>query len=158
MNEIKTLDILIGVKTEQSLRDAVRTLMDQSETEIELTPVGKKDWIAGERIGYSISQMDLEETCRKVHRKLMALGAEQRIRFESIKLYAVAKPVPVFKDPDEPEIESATAEKIPQPEEQKPGPSTCPICERTVHSYNLHYNTDGKVVGCFMCGGNKSGF
>ncbi|MBN2341597.1 MAG: hypothetical protein JXX29_21655 [Deltaproteobacteria bacterium] len=159
MNNVKELDILIGVKTEQSLRDAVRALMEQTDTEIELTPVGRKDWIAGERIGASISQLDLEETCRRVHRKLMALGAEQRIRFESIKLYAVAKPVPVFKDPDEPMTEEAPEKEVDtEPAVITPGPSVCPICNRTVHSYNLHYSTDGKVVGCFMCGGNKNGF
>lgn len=156
MNEIKTLDILIGIKAEQSLRDAVRNLVENHKTDIELTPVGRKDWIAGQRIGYTISHMDLEETCRRVHRKLMGLGSEQRIRYENIKLYVVAKPVPVFKDPDEPVAvqEEPIAEESPVVD----GPSTCPICQRTVHSYNLHYNTEGKVVGCFMCGGNKRGF
>lgn len=166
MGEMKPLDILIGVKAEQSLRDAVRTLVEQSETEMELTPVGRKDWIAGERVGDSLSQQDLEDTCRAVHRRLLALGSEQRIRFESIKLYAVAKPVPVFKDPDEPDLaetdmdaSSERTEEVETPaEEVTVGPATCPVCKRTVHSYNLHYSTDGKVVGCFMCGGNKAGF
>ncbi|MBN2718621.1 MAG: hypothetical protein JXX14_22440 [Deltaproteobacteria bacterium] len=166
MSNMKTLDILVGVKAEQSLRDAVRALVEQSDTDMELTPVGRKDWIAGERVGGSLSQANLEETCRAVHRRLMALGSEQRIRFETIKLYAVAKPVPVFRDPEEPETEEPVDadmdESIEQgsdePEEIVAGPSTCPVCKRTVHSYNLHYSTDGKVVGCFMCGGSRGGF
>lgn len=156
------MDILIGIKAEQSLRDAVRTLVEQTDTEIELTPVGRKDWIAGERVGDTLSNSDMEDTCRRVHRKLMALGSEQRIRFESIKLYSVAPPVPVFKDPDESDMENdaMNAKSHAEPEFSAPvsGPSVCPVCNRSVHSYNLHYSTDGKVVGCFMCGGNKSGF
>ncbi len=163
MSDMKLMDILIGIKAEQSLRDAVRNLVEQSDTEIELTPVGRKDWIAGERIGDSLSQQNLEETCRSVHRKLMALRSEQRIRFENIKLYAVAPPVPVFKDPEDPDrvedfADGHPEEKAPAAPEIVSGPSSCPVCNRTVHSYNLHYSTDGKVVGCFMCGGNRPGY
>ena len=159
MNHIRKMDVLVGIKAEQSLRDAVRLLVDESDTDLELTPVGRKDWVAGQRVGSTVVQGELEEIFRAVHKKLLALGSEQRIRSESIRLYVVQEPVPVFKDPEQdaaetPEVEPQETASEPAPS----GPSTCPICNRTVHSYNLHYNTDGKVVGCFMCGGNAGIF
>ena len=171
MNQTQKMDILAGIKAELSLRDAVRLALDESDTSLELIPVGKKDWIAGQRIENSIRQGRLEEVCRGVHKKLMALNADQRIRFESIKLYVVPKPVPVFKDPepdykqvqDTPETavsdnaEDTLLTDDGQNDEQKQsvkqGPSVCPVCRRKVHSYNLQYNSNGRVTGCFMCGG-----
>jgi hypothetical protein len=31
------------------------------------------------------------------------------------------------------------------------GPTTCPMCKRTVHPLNLAVATDGRVVGCMYC-------
>lgn len=170
MNELRKLDIIIGIKAEQSLRDAVRAHVDGSdETDLELTPVGRKDWVAGQRFGSTLGASGLEQTFQQVHKKLLELKSHQRIRRESLKLYVVQLPVPVFKDPvtndptgETPQLDGGGSIDHTQKREDTTapveGPSTCPICNRTVHSYNLHYNTDGKVVGCFMCGGQAGGF
>ena len=182
MNQYQQMDIFIGVKAEQTLRDAVRLQIDNANTDIELTPVGKKDWIAGIRIENDLKNSDIEVRFRMIHKKLMALGTEQRIRFENLKIYVVSKPVPVFKDPDPDELLLRNTQdnfhslnkndkKRVQSEEflklenfdskqdsLKNGPSICPVCKRTVHSYNLHYNSNGKVIGCFMCGGIPDNF
>ena len=161
MGNVSSVDLLVGIKAEQSLRDEVRAAMDEAGAEsvgLELTPVGPKDWIAGTRVGTAISFKRVTEVCTEVLTKLIALESRQRIRMENIRFYVVAPPVPVFKDSPLPEFSDGT----PDPEEDSPTPDTgtlgnaavCPVCERTVNSYNLQHNTKGDVVGCFICGGD----
>jgi hypothetical protein len=163
MNAMRKMDVLVGVKAEQSLRDALRVLLDSSQTDLELAPVGKKDWVAGARWKGPLTQGQIDAVCRDVHRRLLALRCEQRIRFEHIRLFVVQEPIPVFRDPEEGESEETGRPVLPAGERETPaveepavqeGPSRCPICGRVVHVYNLHYSTDGRVVGCFMCGGH----
>jgi hypothetical protein len=161
MGKVSTLELLVGIKAEQSLRDEVRTAVDEAGSEsvgLELTPVGPKDWIAGARVGTSISFMRVTEVCAEVLTKLIALKSMQRIRMENIRFYVVPPPVPVFKDPPSPEF----SDDAPKQKEDSTAPDVstfgnaaqCPICGRTVNSYNLQHNTKGDVVGCFICGGD----
>ncbi len=164
MGIVSSLDLLVGVKAEQSLRDGVRAAVDEAGAEsvgLELTPVGPKDWIAGTRVGKVISYSLVTEVCEKVLTKLIALESRQRIRMENVRFYAVPPHVPVFKDPPLPEFSNGD----PKPREDSTTPDTstlgntavCPICGRTVNSYNLQHNTKGDVVGCFICGGDPGG-
>jgi hypothetical protein len=158
MERLKPLDLLVGVKAEQSLRDAVRTVIEQADDDLdglELAPVGRKDWVAGRRIGAAVSFGELGRIGRAVLTQLLGLDSRQRIRQENVRLYVVQPPVPVFKDPEPAE------ELVPEPAAPEPasvgglgGPTVCPICEREVHSFNLQHDTTGKVVGCFLCGGD----
>jgi hypothetical protein len=154
MERLKPLDLLVGVKAEQSLRDAVRAAVEQSEDDLgglELAPVGRKDWIAGQRIGTAVAFGELARIGRAVLTQLLGLDSRQRIRQENVRVYVLQQPVPVFKDPD-------PVEEVPAPAapafEGLGGPTVCPICEREVHSFNLQHDTTGKVVGCFLCGGD----
>ena len=164
MGNVSTLELLVGIKAEQSLRDEVRAAVDEAGAEsagLELTPVGPKDWIAGARVGTSISFVRVTEVCADILAKLIALESRQRIRMENIRFYVVPPPVPVFKDPPLPEF----SDDAPKPKEDSSatdastfsGAATCPICGRTVNSYNLQHNTKGDVVGCFICGGDPGG-
>ncbi len=156
----------MGVKAEQSLRDAVRTAVEEREGDhegLELVPVGRKDWVAGKRVGVSMLFSDLEGVGREVMTALIAMESHQRIRRENVRLYVVPPPVPVFKDPPgtladgSPQDEFGTPD---EPIEEEPvseglgGPTVCPVCKREVHSFNLQHDTKGRVVGCFICGGD----
>ena len=97
MGNVSSLDLLVGIKAEQSLRDEVRAAMDEAGAEsvgLELTPVGPKDWIAGTRVGTAISFKRVTEVCTEVLTKLIALESRQRIRMENIRFYVVPPPVP----------------------------------------------------------------
>ncbi len=161
MGNVSKLELLVGIKAEQSLRDEVRTAVDEAGAEsagLELTPVGPKDWIAGARVGTAISFVRVTEVCAEVLAKLIALESRQRIRMENIRFYVVPPPVPVFKDSPLSEF----PDDAPNPKEDSTEPEVstfnsaaqCPVCGRTVNSYNLQHNTKGKVVGCFICGGD----
>jgi hypothetical protein len=159
MSEMSRLHLLVGVKAEQSLRDEVRAVVDQDEDgseELELAPVGRKDWIAGVRVTADLGFNRLEEIAVTVLGRLIALDSRQRIRRENVRVYVVQPPVPVFKDPEE-----APLPKPPEPEPQiQPeihgATAICPVCDRSVHSYNLQHDTSGRVVGCYICGGDPS--
>ena len=149
MITLKPQDLLVGVKAEQSLRDALREALEADKDAadgLELIPVGRKTWVAGRRIGPVADPARIAEEVAEVHRRLMALGSAQRIRREIVRVWVAAPPVPVFRDPD------------PQPRVADEGPATCPVCGREVHDYNLHRDSAGRPVGCYMCGGNPGGF
>jgi len=156
MGEISKIHLLVGVKAEQSLRDSVRGAVDDAEVdtgELELVPVGRKDWVAGVRAGTDLPYSELQQIAGRVLSQLIALDSRQRIRQENVRVYSVQPPVPVFKDPEEsappPEPEPALA-----PEPVQDSVSTCPVCQRKVHAFNLQHDTSGRVVGCYICGGD----
>lgn len=159
MRKLKKIDLFVGVKAEQSLRELVRAHADNAGVDdtfdLELTPVGRKDWIAGKRYGNSLVYGELQQVEDDVLASLIGLESSQRIRRETIRVYAVAQPVPVFKESPSSHFEIQT-EPEPKLKPETPAQSNkgCPICHRDVHSYNLQYDTSGKVVGCFMCGGD----
>jgi hypothetical protein len=169
MIELDEKQILVGVKADQSLCDAVREAVDGREggdEVIELAPIGRKDWVAGRRVTNALTFGELDALVGDVLRRLLALDSKQRIRRENVRAYAVPPPVPVFKDPDETsESDSRPAEPhekepLSQPESDAAldgGVEICPVCGRSVHSYNLQYDLQGRPVGCFMCGGDPSG-
>ena len=152
---MKEIDLFIGIKTEQTLRDAVRALAEESQDEQslpELCPTGKKDWIAGKRLGTSVRFGNLEKEKQSVIKSLLALQSHQRIRHESIRLYSVRPPVPVFKDPMPQDLK----EEAPEAPEEKQGVVTCSVCGVEVHSYNIQYDPLGRMVGCYLCRGQQS--
>jgi hypothetical protein len=160
MNDISKLHLLVGVKAEQSLRDAVRLVVDQAEgdnEDLELAPVGRKDWVAGVRAGANLSFGELAGLASTVLSRLIALDTHQRIRQENVRVYVVQPPVPVFKDPEPPAPipdPGPPAPVEPEPVVPTTETPTCPVCNRKVHAYNLQHDTSGKVVGCYICGGN----
>lgn len=190
MNTFKTGDIFIGVKAEQHLRDVVRHVIESDDkSTLELTPVGRKDWIAGQRFSAPMNVGEMAQHCREVYLQLISLGSQQRIRTENIRMYAIQLHVPVFVDSsgaaldpadlaaesglwdgdDEasgtaPFAADADADADGDKDEAEGtshmagGPAVCPVCGRTVHSFNLHRNTHGQVVGCFLCGGHGRRF
>jgi hypothetical protein len=130
---------------------------------LELVPAGKKDWIAGRRISSSVQFGELDEIFRSVLKQLLIPESFQRIRKESIRIYAIRPHLPVFLDaldsdsektrePDEGPVSSGR-----EPAEKKESSVTCPICKLETHCYNLQRDPTGRIVGCYMCGGN-SGF
>jgi hypothetical protein len=147
---MRSIDIFIGVKAEQTLRDAARNAAEESPEGAdmpELCPVGKKDWIAGKRYGPSIPFGELETKRADVVKALIALGSHQRIRQDNLRIYAVRPPVPVFKD-----AEPATG--VPSTGDRAEGETMfCPVCGLEVHKFNLQYGTDGRPVGCYLCRG-----
>jgi hypothetical protein len=154
MSVLAKIHLLVGVKAEQSLRDAVRAAVDDVDVDsgdLELAPVGRKDWVAGVRAGSDLSFGRLQELSGKVLGQLIALDSRQRIRRENVRVFAVQPPVPVFKDPEEsappPQPESA-------PQQARESASICPVCGRKVHAFNLQHDTSGRVVGCYICGGD----
>jgi hypothetical protein len=166
MSEISKIHLLVGVKAEQSLRDVVRGAVDDGAVEtgdLELVPVGRKDWVAGVRAGSDLPYGELQQIAGQVLSQLIALDSRQRIRQENVRVYSVQPPVPVFKDPEEPvpgpepapEPEPEPAAE-PQPQQVQESASTCPVCQRKVHAFNLQHDTNGKVVGCYICGGDPS--
>jgi hypothetical protein len=151
---MKSVNIFLGVKAEQTLRDAVRAAAEAQTGEgvaIELCPVGKKDWIAGERISRGILFGDLNQIAKQVLKRLIGLGSYQRIKSDSLKIWAVRKPVPVFKDPP-PMDSDRIADKAPHADKDV---ITCPVCGSPVNSYNIQYNPSGKMVGCYLCRGEQ---
>ena len=96
---MKKVDLFIGIKAEQNLREAVRLYGERvsaDDKEIELCPVGRKDWIAGMRFTGLLTQKEIEPLMKTVLRKLIDLGSQQRIRSESMRVYSVQPPVPGF--------------------------------------------------------------
>lgn len=147
--KLKKIELLFGLKAEQSLRDAIREHGEKHPDAgelLELCPIGPKDWMAGERIGGSISFGLCEKTARSVMQKLVSLKSHQRIRRENIRIYAVKPPVPVFKD--------TAAEEVKEPVNED-GSVTCPVCKTQVHRYNAQYDPDGNLVGCYLCRGES---
>jgi hypothetical protein len=105
MTTMKPLEILVGVKAEQTLRDTVRAAIEAGGDKaagLELAPLGNKDWIAGVRLGPQAGLAEVKRLSREVQAALIATGSFQRIRIESVRAYAVQKPVPVFKETGEP--------------------------------------------------------
>lgn len=156
MSEISKLHLLVGVKAEQSLRDSVRAVVDQADEsaeDLELAPVGRKDWVAGARAGSDLRFGDLASIASSILGRLIGLDSHQRIRQENVRVYVVQPPVPVFKDPVEPEQPPVAPAAPQQPQDST---ATCPVCQRTVHSFNLQHDTAGRVVGCYICGGDPS--
>lgn len=162
MSEISKIHLLVGVKAEQSLRDSVRGAVDDSEFEsgeLELVPVGRKDWVAGVRAGSDLPFGDLQKIAGTVLSQLIALDSRQRIRQENVRVYAVQPPVPVFKDPEDtasPPEHVPEPASAPEPRQAQDSASICPVCQRRVHAFNLQHDTTGKVVGCYICGGDPS--
>ncbi len=158
---MKGIDLFLGIKTEQTLRDAARAAEGEAKAgdkpATELCPIGRKDWIAGERIGLSLKFKELNGKKQAIIKDLLHLNSHQRIRQENIRLYAVRKPVPVFKDPlpddfadegqsDETESALGTNSET----------LVCPICGAEVHSYNMQYDPWGRMVGCYLCRGESN--
>ena len=146
---MKSLDLFLGVKAEQTLRDIARNAAEESvdEGEVpELCPVGKKDWIAGCRIKSTSTFKDIEAMRLTVIRQLIALGSHQRIRQDNLRVYAVKPPVPVFKE----SIESGATASV---REFDGDTMICPVCGEVVHRFNLQYGSGEKVVGCYLCRG-----
>ena len=153
---MKSIDLFIGIKAEQTLRDVARNAQEESPDEAdvpELCPIGKKDWIAGKRLGSIREYGELEGERRLAIKQLITLGSHQRIRQENLRIYAVRPPVPVFKDP-------LDTEELPEPPEAAPAETEgdtkrCPVCGREVHEFNLQYGLGDKVVGCYLCRGES---
>ena len=147
MNKI---DLLVGIKAEQTLRDAVRGASEEASDRSdfpELCPIGNKDWIAGVRVDKPIRFGEVEDILRSVTKQLLELGSHQRIRRESVRLYAVPKPVPVFKEPQPPKAAEQSAEAP----DQEGDEVTCPACGAKVHRYNIRYDPWGQMIGCYFC-------
>lgn len=151
---MKRIDVFIGVKAEQTLRDTARAASEEVENTAdvpELCPVGKKDWIAGERIGEQIAFHELNDKRQSVLKKLIDLKSHQRIRQDNLRVYAVRPPVPVFRDPVAEETNAFATIR----ENQVKDAATCPICGSEVHSYNIQYDPWGQMVGCYLCRGER---
>ncbi len=152
---MKGIDLYFGIKAEQTLRDAVRAQSEAGlEDALELCPVGNKDWIAGDRFGTSASFKDVRPNAKGIMGRLVNLQSHQRIRQESIRIYAVRPPVPVFKDPSPDDL----IEEAPESEKSSSGikdnmPIICSNCGAEVHPYNIQYDPAGKIVGCYLCRG-----
>ena len=150
---MKSIDIFIGVKAEQTLRDAARNAAEESPDESavpELCPIGKKDWIAGQRFGPSVPFGELEKKRLEVVKALISLGSHQRIRQDNLRIYAVRPPVPVFK-------EAEPVEEAPAADDAGEGDTMlCPVCGLEVHRFNLQYGADGRAVGCYLCRGEPT--
>ncbi len=148
---MKSIDIFIGVKAEQTLRDATRNAAEESPEEAsvpELCPIGKKDWIAGQRFEGGLRFKELDQKRLGVIKALIALGSHQRIRQDNLRIYSVRPPVPVFKE--------AEPETPPAPEPVTGDTMRCPVCGLEVHRFNLQYGADGRAVGCYLCRGEPT--
>jgi hypothetical protein len=150
---MKSLDLFFGVKAEQSLRDAVRNASENpggTAAVAELYPVGKKDWIAGLRLGETLTFQELKNRQSEVMRQLISLNSHQRIRQDSLRVHAVHPPVPVFREHSEErdldaDPRSSTAAKSDS--------MICPKCGTEVHRFNLLFGPRETVVGCYLCRG-----
>lgn len=155
---MKGIDLFLGVKTEQTLRDAARAAEGEAaagdKSSTELCPIGKKDWVAGERIGLSLEFKEINRRRRTVIKDLLDLNSHQRIRQENIRLYAVRKPVPVFKDPVPDDMaHDMLADEGESVSGQASETRVCPVCGAKVHSFNMQYDPWGRAVGCYLCRG-----
>ena len=153
---MKSLDLFVGIKAEQSLRDLVRSASEAEGGEdlgVELYPVGKKDWIAGGRISSETPFGELAKAQSDMLRRLIAMGSQQRIRQDSLRFYAVHPPVPVFREtPEEPEKDDFSSVLD---AETGTGAVICPNCGSEVHRFNLLFGPREKVVGCYLCRGEQ---
>ena len=154
--QMKSLDLFVGVKAEQSLRDLVRNASEAEEGEdvgVELYPVGKKDWIAGGRISSETPFGELAQAQSDMLRRLIAMGSHQRIRRDSMRFYSVHPPVPVFREPPEEREKDDLASVLDAGSET--GSAICPNCGAEVHRFNLLFGPREKVVGCYLCRGEQ---
>ena len=152
---MKSLDLFIGVKAEQSLRDLVRSAAEVEDGEdlgVELYPVGKKDWIAGGRLPAEIPFGELKNAQSEMLRRLISLGAQQRIRQDNLRFYSVNPPVPVFREPVQ-ESKDDLASVLNAGSETDS--AVCPNCGSEVHRFNLLFGPREKVVGCYLCRGEQ---
>ena len=152
---MKSLDLFIGIKAEQSLRDLVRNLAESASEEefgLELYPVGKKDWIAGRRFQSETTFASLRDHLGEAAQRLMAIGSHQRIRRDGLRVYAVHPPVPVFRESTEELLAPRVEEEVVQSES---GATICPNCGAEVHRFNLLFGPREKVVGCYLCRGEQ---
>jgi len=151
---MKGIDCYFGVRAEQTLRDAVRAQGEETEPSkniLELCPVGKKDWIAGARFGKIVKLGEVASHAKSVLSMLMSLQSHQRIRSESLRVFSVRPPVPVFKDSPTEDL----LEDVAQEPQEKTGTITCPFCKTEIHPYNAQYSPSGKIVGCYLCRGES---
>ncbi len=153
---MKSLDLFFGVKAEQSLRDAVRNASETeaSDTSVaELYPMGKKDWIAGCRLGETLTFRELKNRQSDVMRRLISVGSHQRIRQDSLRVHAVHPPVPVFREhPENPDsVEDAPISS----NKTDSDTAICPKCGMEVHRFNLLFGPRRTVVGCYLCRGES---
>ena len=159
---MKTVDLMVGVVAKQSLREVVRDAVERGDDldGLHLAPFRKKDWIAGKRIGSSRKFGEIGQIIEAVFKQLIALNSHQRIRQESLRVFAVQPQVPIFKDPADSDSDLALMleNEDSAPEEKPEATTTCPICEREVHSYNLLSGPSGKIIGCYMCRGEPVKF
>lgn len=148
---MKTIDLIVGVKAEHTLRDAVRAAAEKPQDDgkaIDLSPIGNKDWIAGERIGSSSTFGKMEEIIGSTMLRLINLKSQQRIRRDNIKVFATSKPVPVFK---EPLPDNLSDEELGLKENKDT--VICPVCKAEVHRYNARFDSKDRMVGCYICRG-----
>ena len=152
---MKIIDLFVGVKAEQTLRDITRAAAEaalEGEETPELCPVGKKDWIAGKRVSSPLPFEEVTAIKKAVIQNLIDLKSHQRIRHENLRLYPVRPPVPVFKDSPPEETAEDTHNN---PAISKKGTVECPVCGAEVHNYNIQYDPWGKMVGCYLCRGES---
>ncbi len=152
---MKSLDLFIGIKAEQSLRDLVRNLSESAGSDdagLELYPVGKKDWIAGRRFQAETKFAELRDQLNEAAQQLMSIGSHQRIRRDALRVFAVHPPVPVFRDPAE---DITSSPPVPAAPEAQNGATICPNCGAEVHRFNLLFGPREKVVGCYLCRGEQ---
>jgi len=151
---MKQINLFLGIKAEQTLRDAARSA-DAGEP-LELCPFGKKDWIVGRRIGSSAAYGELERKRLELMGRLIRLGSHQRIRQENVHLYAMRPPVPVFRDPMPEEMMAGVpANRAPVRAAGDPETMGCPVCGTEVHRYNLQRDPSGRITGCYLCRGER---
>lgn len=152
---MKVIDLFIGIKAEQTLRDITRAAAEaaaEGADTPELCPVGKKDWIAGKRVASPIPFEEITAKRQSVIQNLIDLKSHQRIRHENLRLYAVRAPVPVFK---ESQAEETMDRHFDTPSISEKGTVECPVCGVEVHNYNIQYDPWGKMVGCYLCRGES---
>lgn len=149
---MKGIDLFLGIKAEQTLRDMVRAateeLAEEADT-LELCPVGKKDWIAGMRLEAGSHFGDLEKNKKRVITSLIELQSHQRIRQEYIRLYSIRPLVPVFKDSAPSDLGDHVNSRPPAMRSEV----TCPRCGAKVNRQNIIFNPQGTMVGCYLCSG-----
>lgn len=154
-NTMKSLDLFIGIKAEQSLRDLVRNLSEspsEMNVGLELYPVGKKDWIAGGRLQAETTFAEIKKQQLDVARRLISIGSHQRIRQDGLRIHAVHPPVPVFRESSEDGSSEHPSVVTP---DLDTGATICPNCGSEVHRFNLLFGPREKVVGCYLCRGEQ---
>ena len=149
---MKSIDLIVSVKAEHTLRDAVRDAAENSQGDdkaIELSPLGTKDWIAGDRAGSSVKFGEVDRILEATAARLINLKSQQRIRRDSIRIYAVPKPVPVFREP----MPESPTDGDGRDSDADAQTVVCPVCKAEVHRYNARYDSKDNIVGCFICRG-----